>query len=159
MAQWTDATRDVLPQRLGHSLLFTAQPKQMTEFYTQVLGLGLSDTIHHDLVTFRNAGPLDPPHFGFISSIHRGCHHASSAVPSIDATRSAADRMRSKGHEALGSGPFTPSHRRIEDDAAWVPRTFDPAEPGSIDMWLGPTARPITQPQLRSADPAQARGR
>jgi hypothetical protein len=23
-------------------------------------------------------------------------------------------------------------------------------------MWLGPTARPITQPQLRSATPAQA---
>ena len=44
--------------------------------------------------------------------------------------------------------------RRIEDDAAWVPCTFDPAEPGSIDMWLGPTARPITQPQLRSATPA-----
>jgi 2,3-dihydroxy-p-cumate/2,3-dihydroxybenzoate 3,4-dioxygenase len=41
--------------------------------------------------------------------------------------------------------------RRIEDDATWVPRTFDPAEPGSIDMWLGPTTRPITQTQVRSA--------
>ena len=41
--------------------------------------------------------------------------------------------------------------RRIEDEAGWVPRTFDPAEPGSIDMWLGPTTRPITQPQVRSA--------
>ena len=35
----------------------------------------------------------------------------------------------------------------------WVPRTFDPAEPGSIDMWLGPTTRPVTQPQVRSAQP------
>ncbi len=54
----------------------------------------------------------------------------------------------------LGPEGFTYEYsvgvRRIEDDAAWVPRTFDPAEPGSIDMWLGPTARPITQPQLRS---------
>jgi catechol 2,3-dioxygenase-like lactoylglutathione lyase family enzyme len=38
---------------------------------------------------------------------------------------------------------------RIEDEASWVPRTFDPDEPGSIDMWLGPTTRPITQPQLQ----------
>jgi 2,3-dihydroxy-p-cumate/2,3-dihydroxybenzoate 3,4-dioxygenase len=39
--------------------------------------------------------------------------------------------------------------RRIEDDAAWVPRVFDPDEPGSIDMWLGPTRRVSSQPQLR----------
>jgi len=45
--------------------------------------------------------------------------------------------------------------RRIEDDAAWVPRTFDPGEPGSIDMWLGPTTRPITQPQARSTRQAE----
>ena len=60
----------------------------------------------------------------------------------------------------LGPEGFTYEYsfgvRRIEDDAAWVPRTFDPAEPGSIDMWLGPTARPITQPQVRSAIPAEA---
>ncbi len=56
IAQWTDATRDVLPQRLGHSLLFTAQPQRMTDFYTQVLGLRVSDTIHHDMVTFLRAG-------------------------------------------------------------------------------------------------------
>ena len=30
------------------------------------------------------------------------------------------------------------------------PRTFDPDEPGSIDMWLGPIERVATQPQLQS---------
>jgi 2,3-dihydroxy-p-cumate/2,3-dihydroxybenzoate 3,4-dioxygenase len=39
--------------------------------------------------------------------------------------------------------------RRIEDEAAWRPRTFDPNELGSIDVWLGPVARPTTQPQLQ----------
>src|SRR5271155_2398625 len=39
VAAWREAAKDVAPQRLGHSLLFTAQPQQMTEFYTQVLGL------------------------------------------------------------------------------------------------------------------------
>jgi 2,3-dihydroxy-p-cumate/2,3-dihydroxybenzoate 3,4-dioxygenase len=46
--------------------------------------------------------------------------------------------------------------RRIEDEAGWVPRTFDPAEPGSIDMWLGPITRTVSQPQIRSGQPAGA---
>ena len=100
IAQWTQATGDVLPRRLGHSLLFTAQPGRMTDFYTQVLGLRVSDTIHHDLVTFLNAGPGDHHIFGFISSTHRGFHHASFEVPSIDAIAVGADRMRAQGRQA-----------------------------------------------------------
>jgi len=38
--------------------------------------------------------------------------------------------------------------RRIEDEASWRPRTFDPDEVGSIDMWLGPVRRVSSQPQL-----------
>ena len=55
----------------------------------------------------------------------------------------------------LGPEGFTYEYsfgvRRIEDDAAWVPRVFDPAEPGSIDMWLGPTRRVSSQAQLTGA--------
>ena len=36
----------------------------------------------------------------FISSTHRGFHHASFEVPSIDAIAVGADRMRAKGHQA-----------------------------------------------------------
>ncbi len=99
IAQWVQATEDVLPRRLGHTLLFTAQPQQMTEFYTQVLGLRVSDRIK-GLVTFLNAGPGDHHIFGFIASSHRGFHHASIEVPSIDAIAIGADRMRAKGREA-----------------------------------------------------------
>jgi catechol 2,3-dioxygenase-like lactoylglutathione lyase family enzyme len=99
VAQWQQATGDVMPRRLGHTLLFTAQPQQMTEFYTRVLGLRVSDRIH-GLVTFLNAGPGDHHIFGFISSTHRGFHHASFEVPSIDAIALGADRMRAKGREA-----------------------------------------------------------
>jgi 2,3-dihydroxy-p-cumate/2,3-dihydroxybenzoate 3,4-dioxygenase len=57
--------------------------------------------------------------------------------------------------DCLGPEGFTYEYsfgvRRIEDDAAWVPRTFDPGEPGSIDMWLGPVSRPSSQPQLQRA--------
>jgi catechol 2,3-dioxygenase-like lactoylglutathione lyase family enzyme len=99
VAQWRQATDDVLPRRLGHTLLFTPQPQQMTDFYTGVLGLRLSDRIHGGLVTFLNAGPGDHHVFGFISSSHPGFHHASFEVPSIDAIAVGADRMRGKGRE------------------------------------------------------------
>jgi 2,3-dihydroxy-p-cumate/2,3-dihydroxybenzoate 3,4-dioxygenase len=48
--------------------------------------------------------------------------------------------------------------RRIEDDAAWVPRTFDPDEKGSIDMWLGPVRRVSSQVQLQSDEDAATIG-
>jgi catechol 2,3-dioxygenase-like lactoylglutathione lyase family enzyme len=99
-ALWRDVTADVLPRRLGHTLLFTPQPAAMTAFYTTVLGLRVSDTIHHDMVTFLNAGPGDHHIFGFISSTHTGFHHASFEVPSIDAIAIGADRMRAKGRDA-----------------------------------------------------------
>jgi catechol-2,3-dioxygenase len=99
VAQWQQATRDVMPRRLGHTLLFTAQPEQMTAFYTEVLGLRVSDRIR-GLVTFLNAGPGDHHIFGFIASSHRGFHHASFEVPSIDAIALGADRMRAAGRQA-----------------------------------------------------------
>jgi catechol-2,3-dioxygenase len=99
-AMWRTVTADVMPRRLGHSLLFSAQPAAMTAFYTTVLGLAVSDTIHHDRVTFLNAGPGDHHVFGFIASTHPGFHHASFEVPSVDAIALGADRMRSKGRAA-----------------------------------------------------------
>ncbi|HEY2277803.1 MAG TPA: hypothetical protein VGI00_05570, partial [Streptosporangiaceae bacterium] len=36
----------------------------------------------------------------------------------------------------------------------WTPRTFDPDELGSIDMWLGPTKRVSSQRQLPPASDA-----
>ncbi len=53
----------------------------------------------------------------------------------------------------LGPEDFTYEYsfggRLILDEQTWRPRTFDPAEPGSIDMWLGTTRRTATQRQLR----------
>ena len=99
IAQWQQVTDDVMPRRLGHTLLFTPQSQQMTAFYTELLGLGVSDRIH-GLVTFLNAGPGDHHIFGFIASSRPGFHHASFEVPSIDAIAIGADRMRSKGRDA-----------------------------------------------------------
>ncbi len=99
IAQWQQAADDVMPRRLGHTLLFTPQLQQMTDFYTNVLGLRVSDQIH-DKVMFLNAGPGDHHVFGFIASTHPGFHHASFEVPSIDAIALGAERMRSRGRDA-----------------------------------------------------------
>ena len=98
-AAWRAVIQDNLPRRLGHSLLFTAQPEAMETFYSTVLGLRVSDRITGK-VTFLNAGPGDHHVFGFIRSTHRGFHHASFEVPSIDAIAVGADRMRGQGHDA-----------------------------------------------------------
>ena len=98
-ALWTSVTDDVMPRRLGHTLLFTPQPERQTSFYTDVLGLRVSDRIH-GLVTFLNAGPGDHHVFGFIASSHPGFHHGSFEVPSIDAIAIGAERMRGRGRDA-----------------------------------------------------------
>src|SRR6266851_3469250 len=89
-----------IPAGRGNPAERGPQQAAMTGFYTGVLGLGVSDRIHHDLVTFLNAGPGDHHVFGFISSTHPGFHHASFEVPSIDAIAIGADRMRSRGRPA-----------------------------------------------------------
>ena len=95
-AAWLENQNDVAPRRLGHSLVFTAQPDVMTAFYIDVLGLRLSDRITGK-VTFLNTGSGDHHVFGFITSTHPGFHHASFEVPSIDAIALGADRWRTSG--------------------------------------------------------------
>jgi catechol 2,3-dioxygenase-like lactoylglutathione lyase family enzyme len=138
-AAWRDVTADTSPRRLGHSLLFTAQPGVMTDFYTQVLGLRVSDTIRRDFVTFLNAGTGDHHVFGFISSTHPGFHHASFEVPSIDAIAIGADRMRSRGRDAgwglgrhtIGSNFF---HYNPDPWGSWIEWFSDIDQIG--DCWV-----------------------
>jgi catechol-2,3-dioxygenase len=156
-AAWREITGDVNPRRLGHSLLFTAQPAVMTGFYTGVLGLHVSDTIHHDFVTFLNAGPGDHHIFGFIGSSHRGFHHASFEVPSIDAIAIGADRMRSRGREAgwglgrhtIGSNFF---HYNPDPWGSWIEWFSDIDQ--IDDCWVAGDYD--VPPQLWGAPPPEA---
>ncbi len=98
---------DVMPRRLGHTLLFTPDQAASTAFYVDVLGFAISDRITGK-VTFLNAGPGDHHVFGFITSTHSGFHHASYEVPSIDAIGLGAQRMRSTGYtKGWGVGRHT----------------------------------------------------
>ncbi len=123
------------------------------------------DPVHHKLAVFRGDSP-GLCHMNFqvetIDDVFRNWHFLAEHDVEIEMGPGRHPQSGAIFLYFLGPEGFTYEYsfgvRRIEDDAAWVPRTFDPAEPGSIDMWLGPTARPITQPQLRSAVPAASAG-
>ena len=121
------------------------------------------DPVHHKLAVFQ----ADQPglcHMNFqvktIDDVFRNWHFLVEHDVEIEMVPGRHPQSGAIFLYFLGPEGFTYEYsfgvRRIEDDAAWVPRTFDPAEPGSVDMWLGPTARPITQPQLRSTQRASA---
>ena len=122
------------------------------------------DPVHHKLAVFRGrrAGPVphELPGRRDIDDIFRNWHFLVDHGVKIEMGPGRHPQSTAVFLYFLGPEGFTYEYsfgvRRIEDDAAWTPRYFDPAEPGSIDMWLGPTARPISQPQLRSATPAEA---
>jgi 2,3-dihydroxy-p-cumate/2,3-dihydroxybenzoate 3,4-dioxygenase len=119
------------------------------------------DPVHHKLAVFQ----ADQPglcHMNFqvktIDDVFRNWHFLVDHGVQIEMGPGRHPQSTAIFLYFLGPEGFTYEYsfgvRRIEDDASWVPRTFDPDEPGSIDMWLGPTTRPITQPQVRSGQPA-----
>ena len=113
------------------------------------------DPVHHKLAVFRGDGP-GLCHMNFqveaIDDVFRSWHFLTERGVEIEMGPGRHPQSTAIFLYFLGPEGFTYEYsygvRRIEDDAAWRPRTFDPDEPGSIDMWLGPTRKPVTQPQL-----------
>lgn len=117
------------------------------------------DPVHHKLAVFRGGEP-GLCHMNFqvaaIDDVFRNWHFLQDHDVEIEMGPGRHPQSAAIFLYFLGPEGFTYEYsfgvRRIEDEAAWVPRTFDPAEPGAIDMWLGPTSRPVTQPQIRAGD-------
>ena len=116
------------------------------------------DPVHHKLAVFRGDGP-GLCHMNFqvatLDDVFRNWHFLQREGVEIEMGPGRHPQSTAVFLYFLGPEGFTYEYsygvRRIEDDAAWRPRTFDPDELGSIDMWLGPTRRVSTQPQLRQA--------
>jgi 2,3-dihydroxy-p-cumate/2,3-dihydroxybenzoate 3,4-dioxygenase len=114
------------------------------------------DPVHHKLAVFKGDGPgLCHMNFqvGAIDDVFRSWHFLVDHGVEIEMGPGRHPQSTAVFLYFLGPEGFTYEYsfgvRRIEDDAAWVPRTFDPEEIGSIDMWLGPVRRVSTQAQLR----------
>ena len=89
----------VQPRRLGHTLRFTANIDQQTDFYTRIVGMRLSDRSLGIVSFMRNGeGGSDHHVLGFIASDRPGFHHASFEVSNIDELGVGACRMLDKGY-------------------------------------------------------------
>jgi len=114
------------------------------------------DPVHHKLAVFQGDRP-GLCHMNFqvasIDDVFRSWHFLLSRNVPIEMGPGRHPQSTAIFLYFLGPEGFTYEYsfgvRRIEDDAPWVPRTFDPDEPGSIDMWLGPVKRVSTQAQLQ----------
>jgi 2,3-dihydroxy-p-cumate/2,3-dihydroxybenzoate 3,4-dioxygenase len=114
------------------------------------------DPVHHKLAVFQGDGP-GLCHMNFqvatLDDVFRNWHFLRREGVEIEMGPGRHPQSTAVFLYFLGPEGFTYEYsygvRRIEDESAWRPRTFDPDELGSIDMWLGPTRRVSTQPQLR----------
>jgi 2,3-dihydroxy-p-cumate/2,3-dihydroxybenzoate 3,4-dioxygenase len=112
------------------------------------------DPVHHKLAVFKGEG-AGLCHMNFqvetIDDIFRSWHFLNAHDVTIEMGPGRHPQSTAIFLYFLGPEGFTYEYsfgvRRIEDEAAWRPRTFDPDELGSIDMWLGPINRVSTQPQ------------
>jgi 2,3-dihydroxy-p-cumate/2,3-dihydroxybenzoate 3,4-dioxygenase len=113
------------------------------------------DPVHHKMAVFQADGP-GLCHMNFqvatIDDVFRNWHFLVEQGVEIEMGPGRHPQSTAVFLYFLGPEGFTYEYsfgvRRIEDEAAWRPRTFDPDEPGSIDMWLGPTRRTVSQTQL-----------
>lgn len=133
------------PRRLGHVLFFTPDPDAATRFYTETLGFKVSDRVP-GLIAFLRC-TTDHHNLAFAKSTHRGFHHASYEVGSMDEIGMGAMWMKERGWEpawglgrhAIGSnlfyyirdpwGSYAEYFHDIDyipEDAAWDVREWDP---------------------------------
>jgi 2,3-dihydroxy-p-cumate/2,3-dihydroxybenzoate 3,4-dioxygenase len=155
-------------QEFGHLCLDAPDVHEAYRFWSSTFNARVSDWIgdaaclirfdpvHHKLAVFQGAEP-GVCHVNFqvdsIDDVFRNWHFlVDNGVEIIQGPgrhpQSTAIFLYFLGPENL-TYEYSFGVQRIVDEQAWRPRTFDPAEPGSIDMWLGTTRRTATQRQLR----------
>ena len=133
------------PHRLGHMVEFTTDLEKKITFYTDVMGLKLTDTSEGLIAFLRPPGGSDHHTVAILQSDNTGFHHASFEVDSIDHVGLGGQGMLEKGYRngwglgrhALGSNFFwyiRDPHDGlceyfadidyISDDEAWTPRDW-----------------------------------
>ncbi|SEI17779.1 VOC family protein [Paraburkholderia hospita] len=138
------------PRRLGHLIKFTPDVDRSVAFYTEVLGMKVSDRAHDILAFLRGSSGGDHHILAFAKSTHTGLHHLSFEVGDIDEIEIGAQTLIRAGYEDVfglgrhvgGSNYFhyirDPWNSLVEyfwdidiipeDDSAWIPLNVSPEE-------------------------------
>jgi len=88
----------VRPHRLGHVLLHTPDPQRMMAFYSDVLGLRLSDRVPGIIAFMHLPGGGDHHVLALLKDERPGFHHASFEVGSVDEIGLGAQAMLAAGY-------------------------------------------------------------
>ncbi|WP_077048610.1 VOC family protein [Pseudomonas sp. KK4] len=99
------SSRVASPLRLGHLIKFSPDVDKSIQFYTQVLGMKVSDRAG-DILGFLRFGCGGDHHaLGLAKSSHSGLHHLSFEVMDIDEIEMGAQSLVAKGYtSAFGLG-------------------------------------------------------
>ncbi len=138
------------PLRLGHAIKFTPDVDRSVAFYTEVLGLKVSDRAHDILAFLRGSAGGDHHIVAFAKSSHTGLHHLSFEVSDLDEIEIGAQTLLRAGYkDGFGLGRHIGGSNYFhyirdpwdslveyfwdidvipEDDSAWVPLNVGPEE-------------------------------
>lgn len=155
--------REAIPAKISHVVFHSPQHKEITQWFIDVLGFGLSDwigdfmsLIHCNTAHHRIAFLPGPPCL----------NHIAYDMPNVDEMMRGLKRLRRGGHDTVwgpgrhtaGDNTFsyfvTPAGFVVEytaeleeiDPATWEPRTFTPA-PDVMDQWGIGVGGPQTMPR------------
>jgi catechol 2,3-dioxygenase len=90
----------VRPRRLSHVLVFTTDVERTIEFYTNTVGLGLSDAAGDGIAFMHGIHGSDHHLVAFAKSDAGGFHHCSWDVESVNHVGLGAMQMADAGHTA-----------------------------------------------------------
>lgn len=128
----------VLPRRLSHVVIFSPDVPRAARFYTDVLGLRISDRSGDDVVFMHGVHGSDHHLLGVARSDGHGLHHTSWDVANIDEIGRGMEQMYTAGYtqgwgvgrHVLGSNYFYyardpwGSHCEYSFDIDFVPPEF-----------------------------------
>lgn len=92
------AIKQVRPRRLSHVLLFSSDVPRSVKFYSDTLGLRLSDHCGENIAFMHGAHCSDHHVLAFARSDGPGLHHSSWDVASIDEVGLGMQQMMDAGH-------------------------------------------------------------
>lgn len=114
----------VEPRRLGHAVLFTTDAARKMDFYTDPLGMRLSDKVANFLNFMYCPTGSDHHVVAFAESWSWGLQHAAFEVDSTDEVGIAGDQMKGKGYVAAWGpgrhGPGSNVFYYIRDPFNWL---------------------------------------
>jgi catechol 2,3-dioxygenase-like lactoylglutathione lyase family enzyme len=147
-----------IPVRLSHVVLNSTDPDRTSQWYSDVLGFRLSDTLAGaDMGTVMNFMRCNPRHHSvaFARGPHVSLHHVSFEMRGLDeymrgsgrVLRSGTRMVWGPGRHLAGSNTFSyfldPQGNTIEyttelqvlDEDAWHPHVYDMHDPSVQDQW------------------------